>query len=226
MRHSRGRVAAPPPTIRRMTAEALPPGPGPIPFNLLGWTLRPVPFMERCRARYGDRFTVDLGPARGQVDLPHAARRDPRDVLRAGRRPAPRRGRARARVHRRLALGAAARRRRAPRPAQADAARVPWRAHARADGRDGGCRRARGRRLAPGEPFALHTRTQALALEIILRAVFGMSAGARLDALRATLRELLDVGSSPLTLLPVFRRRLGPLTTWSHFLDVVTGPTR
>src|SRR5215203_2731696 len=49
-----------------MAAEALPPGPGPMPLNLLGWTLRPVPFMERCRARYGDRFTVDIGPPEGK----------------------------------------------------------------------------------------------------------------------------------------------------------------
>ena len=43
-----------------MAAQALPPGPGPIPLNLLGWTLRPVPLMERCRARFGDVFTVRL----------------------------------------------------------------------------------------------------------------------------------------------------------------------
>jgi cytochrome P450 len=50
--------------------------------------------------------------------------------------------------------------------------------------------------------------------------VFGMAAGARLDALRSTLKELLDLGASPLTLLPPFRRRLGPLTTWARFVDV------
>ena len=37
-----------------------------MPLNLLGWTLRPVPFMEQCRARYGDRFTVDIGPPEGK----------------------------------------------------------------------------------------------------------------------------------------------------------------
>ena len=47
---------------------------------------------------------------------------------------------------RRRPLDPAARRPRAPRPAQADAARLPRRAHARARGRDGGGGRARGRR--------------------------------------------------------------------------------
>ena len=47
-----------------------------------------------------------------------------------------------------------------------------------------------------------------------------MAAGARLDELRTTFKELLDLGASPLTLLPPFRRRLGPLTPWARFVDV------
>ena len=47
-----------------------------------------------------------------------------------------------------------------------------------------------------------------------------MSAGARLDELRTTMKQLLDLGASPLTLLPLFRRRLGSLTTWARFVDV------
>src|SRR5215218_1291820 len=43
----------------------------------------------------------------------------------------------------------------------------------------------------PGETFLLHERTQALTLEIILRAVFGLSAGARLDELREPADELI-----------------------------------
>jgi cytochrome P450 len=71
-----------------------------------------------------------------------------------------------------------------------------------------------------GEPFALHERTQALTLEVILRAVFGMAAGPQLDELRTTLKQLLDLGASPLTLLPLFRRNLGRLTTWQRFVEV------
>ena len=203
-----------------MAADPLPPGPGPIPFNLLGWTFRPVPFMERCRARYGERFTVDLGPPEGKwifLTQPDEIREmfaTPADVLHPGEgarvlepivgsRSVLLLDGAEHMAQRKLMLPAFhGERMRALTGTMEEVAErevAAWR---------------------PGESFALHSRTQALALEIILRAVFGMSAGARLDALRTTLRRFLDVGSSPLTLLPMFRRRLGPLTTWSRFVDV------
>ena len=55
---------------------------------------------------------------------------------------------------------------------------------------------------------------------MILRAVFGVAAGPQLDELRTTLKQLLDLGASPLTLLPLFRRNLGRLTTWQRFVEV------
>jgi cytochrome P450 len=203
-----------------MTDATLPPGPGPSPLNMLGWTLRPIPFMERCRRRYGERFTVDMGPPEGKwifLTQPDEIREmfsAPADVLHPGEG---------ARVlepvvgprsvllldggehleQRKLMLPAFhGERMRALVDVMEDVAArevAAWR---------------------PGEPFVLHQRTQALTLEIILRAVFGMTAGARLDELRTTLKELLDLGASPLTLLPPFRRRLGPLTTWARFVDV------
>jgi cytochrome P450 len=48
----------------------------------------------------------------------------------------------------------------------------------------------------------LHPRFQSLTLEIILRAVFGLEPGPRLDALRESLEALLKHGDNPLTLLP------------------------
>ena len=54
----------------------------------------------------------------------------------------------------------------------------------------------------PDDEVALHGRFQALTLEIILRAVFGLDPGPRLDALRDNLTALLSYGSSPLTLIP------------------------
>jgi cytochrome P450 family 135 len=52
------------------------------------------------------------------------------------------------------------------------------------------------------EPFALAPRMQALTLEVIMRAVFGMAAGPRLDALRAALRALLaEIMTLPALLL-------------------------
>ena len=39
----------------------LPPGPKlPVPVQTLGWITRPGPFMERCRERYGDTFTLRI----------------------------------------------------------------------------------------------------------------------------------------------------------------------
>src|SRR5947209_17461217 len=38
---------------------SLPPGPAlPMPLQTLGWFARPGPLLERCRARYGDMFTL------------------------------------------------------------------------------------------------------------------------------------------------------------------------
>ena len=64
---------------------------------------------------------------------------------------------------------------RAPVAPQADAAAVPRRAHARlrAD-RCARRRRARSTRWPDGEPFAVHPSMQAITLEVILRAVFGV----------------------------------------------------
>ena len=45
----------------RPARSALPPGPGlPSTLQTIGWVNRPMPFMERCRARYGDTFTLDM----------------------------------------------------------------------------------------------------------------------------------------------------------------------
>jgi len=48
----------------------------------------------------------------------------------------------------------------------------------------------------PGRTFALHPHMQAITLDVILRAVFGIADGARADALRRELPLLLDGTSS------------------------------
>jgi cytochrome P450 len=48
-----------------------------------------------------------------------------------------------------------------------------------------------------GVPHRLRPRMQAVTLEIILRAVFGMQVGPRLEELRTQLRELLDLVTDP-----------------------------
>ncbi len=56
------------------------------------------------------------------------------------------------------------------------------------------------------EPVALHPRLQRLTLEIVLRAVFGLEQGARLERLRDLLTELLSFGDHPISLLPFAQR--------------------
>jgi cytochrome P450 len=48
-----------------------------------------------------------------------------------------------------------------------------------------------------GEPYRLRPRMQAVTLEIILRAVFGLVEGERLERLRRELRRLLDMVTNP-----------------------------
>ena len=51
-------------------------------------------------------------------------------------------------------------------------------------------------------PVALHPRMQDLTLKVILRAVFGLDPGARFDALRERLQEMLAFGDRPISLVP------------------------
>jgi cytochrome P450 len=203
-----------------VTAATLPPGPRLAPLNMLGWLTRPIPFMERCRARYGDRFTVDMGPPEGKwifLTQPDEIREmftAPADVLHPGEgarvlEPI---------VGSRSVLLLDGREHLSQRKLM-----LPAFHGERMRALVGVMEEVAEREVAgwrPQERFSLHERTQALTLEIILRAVFGLAAGPQLDELRATLKQVLDLGASPLTLLPPFRRRLGPLTTWARFVDV------
>ena len=54
---------------------------------------------------------------------------------------------------------------------------------------------------ASGAPFRLWPRMQAITLEVILRAVFGLEDGERLDALRTRLRQVLEAGTRTSTMV-------------------------
>jgi cytochrome P450 family 135 len=61
-----------------------------------------------------------------------------------------------------------------------------------------------------GEEFALHPRMQAMTLEVILRVVFGVGEGPRLERLRVLLRGLLaETSSTGTQLLVLLRSRIG-----------------
>jgi cytochrome P450 len=68
-----------------------------------------------------------------------------------------------------------------------------------------------------GEPVALHPRLQRLTLEIILRSVFGLTAGPRLDRLRTILSDVLIFAESPLSVVPALQRALRWLPSQRRF---------
>jgi cytochrome P450 family 135 len=67
-----------------------------------------------------------------------------------------------------------------------------------------------------GRPFALRPRMQAITLEVILRAVFGVRDSERMDLFRARIPRLGEL-SSPLDWLPFMQRDLGGITPAARF---------
>jgi cytochrome P450 len=67
------------------------------------------------------------------------------------------------------------------------------------------------------EPVMLHERLQGLTMEIILRTVFGLDEGARLEGLRDRLTSILSFGDSPLSLLPPAQRLLAGRGRFGRF---------
>jgi cytochrome P450 len=72
-----------------------------------------------------------------------------------------------------------------------------------------------------GTPFSMWDRMRSITLEVVLRAVFGAS-GDRLTELRSGVADLLAFASRRLLILPAFRRDLGALTPWSGFVAART----
>lgn len=70
-----------------------------------------------------------------------------------------------------------------------------------------------------GEPFQVHRSMQSLTLDVILRTVFGIEEGVRFDRLKGLLRELLDIGESPV-MIPYLRRNFGKRSPWGRFLSL------
>jgi cytochrome P450 len=68
-------------------------------------------------------------------------------------------------------------------------------------------------RMPVGTPFALHPHMQAITLEVIMRAVFGVSDAARRDELRENLVAILAESASPLAIGLV----IGPTQRLPHY---------
>ena len=201
-----------------MTAASLPPGPrAPSWLQTMSWWARPVPFFERCRARHGRRFTIRL-----LATPPFVMLADPGEVREVFTAPAEA-----------LHPGSGARilepvigrnsvilldedahlaQRRLMLPAfhgeqVARLARVMTEVAA-----------AEVDRWPRDQPVALLPRLQALTLEVILRTVFGLEEGERLERLREHLTNVLAVGASPVSMLPPLQRDLGPGSPWRRFV--------
>ena len=172
--------------------NGLPPGPTmPRLMQDVGWIARPLPWLERCRARYGDMFTLNIaqeGPWVMLADPDHVKQvftGDP-EVFHAGEanvvlRPVLGRNSvlllddAEHMAQRRLMLPAfhGERMQRYESLITAVAAEEIG-------------------RWPAGEPFALLPRMQSVTLEVIMRAVFGFREPERLAELRARLVRMID----------------------------------
>ena len=78
-----------------------------------------------------------------------------------------------------------------------------------------------------GEPHALRPRMQALTLEIVLRAVFGVTEGPRMDELRVELRRVLDVVTNPaggVALLLLGPDRIARVASFKRLMEAVEEP--
>jgi cytochrome P450 len=195
----------------------LPPGPRkPASMQTLGWWSRPIATLERNRARYGKRFTIRLlgTPPFVMISDPGEIKElmtAPPDVLHPGEG---------ARILEPVVGGnsvilldedAHLEQRKLMLPAF----------HGEKMQRLTGLMAEVAEREAASwprdTPLALHSRLQALTLEVILRAVFGLDPGPRLDRLRDRLTQILEMGTRPAGMLPQLQRDLGPLTPYRRF---------
>jgi cytochrome P450 family 135 len=196
----------------------LPPEPSSPPIvQTLKWAFRPLPFMQQCRERYGDSFSVrflsferpmvmisdpaaikalytershGLPPGREIVLTPIVG---PHSVLVTEG--------ADHLAHRKLMLPAFhGERMRSYAPIVSeivDAEIDSW---------------------PLGEEFAIHPQMQAMTLEVILRVVFGVAEGPRLERLRVVLTKVLEETASPFTqLIGLAGRRFGGRGPWARF---------
>jgi cytochrome P450 len=185
-----------------MSRTSLPPGPKyPPAVQMVGFWTRPLAFLEQCRARYGKRFTLRLpfAPPFVMLTSPEEIKQvftAPADVLQPG-------------------AGA-----RVLEPVVGSNSVILLDGHAHMEQRKLILPAFHGERIErlsslveevtaravadlPTErPLQMHEQFQRLTLEVILRAVFGLDEGPRMDALRDTLAEMLRFGEKPISLMP------------------------
>lgn len=200
----------------RMT-DQLPPGPRmPVLLQTLGTWSRPTAFLDRCRARYGPRFTIRL---LGQPPLVMIS--DPEEIkelfLAAPEVLHPGEG---ARIlepivgsHSVILLDEK------PHLEQRKLMLPAFHGERmqRLAGLMGELSAGEVESWPLGASIQLHPRLQRLTLEIILRAVFGLERGSKLDSLRDLLTRILAFSESPLSLLPPPPRLISRFTPMARF---------
>jgi cytochrome P450 len=200
-----------------------PPGPSyPSLIQSIGFWKRPLAFLERCRARYGRRFTIRLlfAPPFVMISDPAEIKQvftAPPDVLHPGEGARVLEPVVGANSVILLDESAHMEQRRLMLPAF----------HGEKMERlTGLVEEVTEREVAswPSDrPIELGPRMQGLTMEIILRAVFGLDPGPRLDLLRESLRAMLAFGDRPISLTPpepdgIAGRVLERVGPFAHFL--------
>jgi cytochrome P450 len=198
---------------------SLPPGPrGPAILQSLRLLVRPIDFLDHCLRTYGDVFTLRFI---GMGDLVYVADTDLVKEIFTGDPGVFRAGDANEIME--PVLGSQSvllldgdehlrERRLLLPPFHGDSVRRYRELVAEIAGREV-------ERWPRGEPFPLRPRMQAITLEVILRAVFGIREADRLDRLRNLLPRMLDHGTV-VVWMPFLRRDLGPGSPWRRFLQV------
>jgi cytochrome P450 len=186
-------------------------------MQMLRWSFRPLPFMQQCRERFGDNFSVKfLGFERPMVMISDPAAIKALYTERSHGMPPGRQivltpvvgphsllviEGADHLAHRKLMLPPFhGERMRSYQPILEEIVEAEidsW---------------------PLGQEFAIHPRMQAITLELILRVVFGVAEGPRLERLRRMLTRLLEETASPFgQLIGLASRRLGGRGPWAKF---------
>lgn len=181
----------------------LPPGPWqPGALQVLQFTYRPLAFLDECRARYGDPFTLRMPGVGSYVSLaaPELIKQvfagDP-ELMHAGEANAvlepiagPRSvllldGKRHARERKLLMPPMHGERMRAYAELMGEITRIEL------------------ARMPVGEAFSMHPHVQVITLEVILTAVFGVEQGEQKDRLRSCLLAFLELPPALFTFIPV-----------------------
>ncbi len=181
---------------------------------------RPIEFMERCRERYGDIFTIRLGPAQNvvMVGTPRLAKQvlsgDPA-VFRAGDtngifRPVVGSNSillldGDAHMHQRRIM--------LPGFGASHGAEFVDQVRDIAEKRLAGWKK--------GQKLKLHEEMEAISFAAIMRVVFGEHSDDSHAELRELIPDMMDRCDSPFTLVPWFRRELGGASPYARLMKVI-----